>query len=140
MRCSMRPDVCRFVSEIVYDNRLDGLPELATQATAFGTGLRFLPVEHVGNVAMAPEEAERIAQEIRAMRGASWTNRKGVTRPLTESDFMRVAPYNAQVRRLRPALQAAELGDVPVGTVDKFQGLEAPIVFYSMATSSAEDV
>ncbi len=136
----MHPDVCRFVSEIVYDNRLDGLPELAAQTTAFGTGLRYLPVEHVGNVAAAPEEAERIASEIGAMRGGSWTNRKGETRPLNESDFMVVAPYNAQVRRLRQALQAAGLANVPVGTVDKFQGREAAVVFYSMATSSAEDV
>jgi len=136
----MHPDVCRFVSEIVYDNRLDGLPELAAQTTAFGTGLRYLPVEHVGNVAAAPEEAERIAGEIGAMRGGSWTNRKGETRPLNESDFMVVAPYNAQVRRLRQALQAAGLANVPVGTVDKFQGREAAVVFYSMATSSAEDV
>src|SRR6185295_18312687 len=90
----MHPDVCRFVSEIVYDNRLVGLPELANQTTAFGTGLRFLVV----------------------------------------------APYNMQVRLLRRTLQAAGLGDVPVGTVDKFQGREAPVVFYSMATSSADDV
>jgi uncharacterized protein len=53
---------------------------------------------------------------------------------------MVVAPYNAQVRRLRESLRAVGLGDVPVGTVDKFQGREAPVVFYSMATSSAEDV
>ena len=53
---------------------------------------------------------------------------------------MVVAPYNAQVRRLRDALRAAGLADVPVGTVDKFQGREAPVVFYSMATSSADDV
>jgi superfamily I DNA and/or RNA helicase len=136
----MHPDVCRFVSEIVYDNRLDGLPELANQATAFGTGLRYLPVDHAGNVASAPEEAERIAREIRGMLGGSWTNRDGVSRPLAESDFMVVAPYNAQVRLLRRTLQAAGLGDVPVGTVDKFQGREAAVVFYSMATSSAEDV
>ncbi len=136
----MHPDVCRFVSEIVYDNRLVGLPSLAAQKTAFGTGLRFLPVEHAGNVAAAPEEAERVAREIRAMLGGSWTNRDGETRPLTETDFMVVAPYNMQVRLLRRTLQAAGLGDVPVGTVDKFQGREAPVVFYSMATSSAEDV
>src|SRR2546428_12454194 len=91
----MRPAVCRFVSEIVYANRLDGLPELATQATAFGTGLRFLPVEHVGNVAAAPEEAELIAHEIQRMRGGSGTNRKGETRPLAERGFLAVAPYNA---------------------------------------------
>ena len=74
------------------------------------------------------------------MRGASWTNGKGKTAPLGASDFMVVAPYNAQVRCLRRALEGAGLGDVPVGTVDKFQGREAAVVFYSMATSSAEDV
>jgi len=136
----MHPDVCRFVSEIVYESRLDGLPHVARQGTAFGTGLRYVPVEHVGNVAAAPEEAERVAREIGAVRGAPWTNAKGQTRPLGDQDFMVVAPYNAQVRELRQALQAAGLADVPVGTVDKFQGREAPVVFYSMATSSAEDV
>jgi len=136
----MHPGVCRFISEVVYEGRLDGLPEVARQDTDFGTGLRFLPVEHIGNVASAPEEAERVAQEIRRMRAGSWTRRDGVRQPLDDSDFMVVAPYNAQVRQLRRALEAAGLGGVPVGTVDKFQGREAPIVFYSMATSSAEDV
>ncbi len=136
----MHPDVCRFVSEIVYEGRLDGLPEVARQATSYGTGLRYLAVDHVGNVAAAPEEAERVAREILTMRGGSWTNRDGVTQPLGESDFMVVAPYNAQVRLLRRALEAAGPGGVPVGTVDKFQGREAAVVFYSMATSSAEDV
>jgi predicted RecB family nuclease len=136
----MHPDVCGFISEIVYEGRLKGLPEVARQGTAFGTGLRYLPVDHAGNVAAAPEEAERIAREINAMQGGSWTNRDGDTHPLTASDFMVVAPYNAQVRQLRQALKAAGLADVPVGTVDKFQGREAAVVFYSMATSSAEDV
>jgi len=31
-------------------------------------------------------------------------------------------------------------GDVPVGTVDKFQGQEADVVFYSMASSSGDDI
>jgi uncharacterized protein len=136
----MHPDVCRFISEIVYDSRLAGLPELARQATAFGTGLRFVPVDHAGNTSASAEEAQAVAVEIRKMVGASWTNRHGKTGPLLESDFMVVAPYNAQVRRLREALRAAGVGGVPVGTVDKFQGREAPVVFYSMATSSAEDI
>src|SRR6267378_3451370 len=134
------PDVCRFISAIVYDSRLNGLPELARQATAFGTGLRFMPVDHGGNMSSSTEEAQAVAAEIRKMVGASWTNRHGQTRPLREEDFMVVAPYNAQVRGLRDALRAAGLAGVPVGTVDKFQGREAPIVFYSMATSSAEDI
>src|SRR5207244_7315129 len=72
--------------------------------------------------------------------GGPWTNRNAQTSLLKEADFMVVAPYNAQVRQLRQALQAAGLAGVPVGTVDKFQGREAPVVFYSMASSSAEDV
>jgi RNase H-like protein/AAA domain-containing protein len=118
----MHPDVCRFISEIVYDSRLDGLPELARQATVFGTGLRFMPVDHAGNMSASPEEAKTVAAEIRKMVGGSWTNRDGVTGPLRKQDFMVVAPYNHQVRRLRDALRAAGLGGVPVGTVDKFQG------------------
>jgi uncharacterized protein len=136
----MHPDVCRFISEVVYESRLEGVPEVARQSTAFGTGLRFLPVEHVGNASASTEEAEAVAAEIRKMVGGSWTNADGREQPLRPTDFMVVAPYNAQVRRLREALRAAGLAEVPVGTVDKFQGREAPVVFYSMATSSAEDV
>src|SRR2546426_10857 len=136
----MHPDVCRFVSDVVYDGRLEWTPAVAGQATAFGTGLRFVPVDHAGNAVSSAEEAVRVAGEIRTMVGAPWTDAKGETCPLRQADFMVVAPYNAQVRRLRQALDADGLGDVPVGTVDKFQGREATVVFYSMATSSAEDV
>jgi uncharacterized protein len=136
----MHPDVCRFISEVVYDGRLQGIPELARQRTAFGTGLRFKPVSHTGNASSSREEAALVAREIAGMVGAPWTNQDGVTRPLQQADFMVVAPYNAQVRRLREALSAASLSEVPVGTVDKFQGRQAPVVFYSMATSSIEDV
>jgi uncharacterized protein len=89
---------------------------------------------------MSAEEAVTVAAAVGRMLGARWTDRHGATRPLEPKDFMVVAPYNAQVRRLREALRAAGLAEVPVGTVDKFQGREAPVVFYSMATSSAEDV
>jgi superfamily I DNA and/or RNA helicase len=47
-----------------------------------------------------------------------------------------VAPYNAQLRCLREKLPQ----EVAVGTVDKFQGQQAPVVFYAMASSSSEDV
>ena len=136
----MHPDVCRFISEIVYDNRLTGVPELERQTTEFGTGLRFLPVDHSGNAAASFEEAAAIVGEIGKMVGTLWTDRDGKTKRLQQSDFMVVAPYNAQVRRLRDALRLANLGEVEVGTVDKFQGREAAVLFYSMATSSVEDV
>jgi uncharacterized protein len=136
----MHPNVCRFISEIVYDNRLEGIPELERQRTAFGTGLRFKPVAHAGNAAASFEEAAAVAAEVETMMGGAWTDRDGNARTLAQADFMVVAPYNAQVRRLRSALDRAALTDVPVGTVDKFQGREAPVVLYSMATSSTDDV
>ena len=136
----MHPDVCRFVSEIVYDGRLQGIPELEGMTTASGTGLRFVPVAHAGNAAASPEEAAEVATRISSMMDTRWTDREGNTTPLRTSDFMVVAPYNAQVRKLREALLQKGLADVPVGTVDKFQGREAAIVFYSMATSSIDDI
>jgi uncharacterized protein len=58
-----------------------------------------------------------------------------VTRFLTPADILVVAPFNMQVHCLRERLPAG----VEVGTVDKFQGREAPVVFFSMAASSGDD-
>src|SRR5207302_3446587 len=71
----------------------------------------------------------------RALLGLPWTDREGKTRPIAVDDILVVAPYNAQVRRLTETLP----DKARVGTVDKFQGQEAPIVIYSMATSSVDD-
>ena len=132
----MHPDVCDFISEIVYANRLHASEEAARRTTAFGTGIRYLPVEHEGNRSASGEEVSRIAAEIEAMLGGSFTDKDGKSRPLVPNDLMVVTPYNAQVRRLRASLPQG----VRIGTVDKFQGQEAPVVFFSMATSSGEDV
>ena len=47
-----------------------------------------------------------------------------------------VAPYNAQVACLVEALPSG----ARVGTVDRFQGKEAAVSIFSMATSSVEDL
>jgi uncharacterized protein len=132
----LHPDVAAFVSDAFYEGRLRAAEGCEQQGTAFGTGLRFLSVEHEGNRRSSVEEAERIRVAIEGMLGGDYTDADGRTRPLRESDFMVVAPYNAQVRCLREALPAG----VPVGTVDKFQGQEAAVVFFSMASSSGEEV
>jgi uncharacterized protein len=131
----MHPDVCRFVSDAFYEGRLRSEELCARRGTALGTGLRYVPVEHAGNRTSSLEEAERIAIEIRALLGSECWGTDGVRRPLRESDVMVVAPYNAQVRALADVLPAG----VRAGTVDKFQGQEAPVVFFSMAASSGED-
>jgi len=132
----MHPDVCAFISEIVYTGRLRSDDSAARRATAFGTGIRFLPVEHEGNRSASDEEVARVQAAVTGMLGGSFTDADGATRPLGAEDFMVVAPYNAQVRRLRAGLPRG----VRSGTVDKFQGQEAPVVLFSMATSSGEDV
>jgi len=122
----LHPDVCRYISEAFYEERLVWDPSTAERSTPFETGVRYLPVPHEGRRQESPEEAERIRAEIGRM----------LTAGMRESDFKVVAPYNAQVNLLRQLLPAG----VPVGTVDKFQGQEAEVVFYSMASSSGEDI
>ncbi|MDQ3890384.1 MAG: TM0106 family RecB-like putative nuclease [Actinomycetota bacterium] len=132
----MHPDVSRFVSNAFYEGRLESAEECGGQATAFGTGIRFLPVPHRANRQSSPEEAERIRVEIARMTGGGYTTARGDWLALREEDFVVVAPFNAHVRCLRAALPDG----VRVGTVDKFQGQEAAVVFFSMASSSGEDI
>jgi uncharacterized protein len=137
----MHPDVCRFISELAYETRLESAPRCTPQRIdsprLSGTGLRFLPVEHAGNRQRSKEEAKVVAREIEALLAdGTWTDHDGKTHKLTTEHVLVVAPYNAQVQEL---LEVVPDG-VRVGTVDKFQGQEAPVVFYSMATSSGEDL
>ena len=132
----MHPEVCRFVSAAFYEGRLGSIPECSERTTSDGVGVRWLDVAHEGNRVDSEEEADAIATEIERLIGHTFRDRPGVSAPLRHADVMVVAPYNAQVRLLRERLPRA----VEVGTVDKFQGREAAVVFYSMASSSGEDV
>ncbi len=138
----LHPDVCAFTSEVFYDNRLMSRPEnaaqrLNAQGPFDGTGLRFIPVNHGGNQSESAEEAERISQIVHQLLwdGTTWTNKRGEVAPLLVEDILIVAPYNAQVSALAQSLPAG----AKIGTVDKFQGQEAPVVIYSMTTSTPED-
>jgi len=137
----MHPDVCRFISEQIYDGRLYSIPDCERQTTVEGTGLRWLRVDHEGNRTSSIEEADAIAAELARLMGTPWTNHKGETLPLGPDDFMVVAPYNLQVKMIKDRLaRDPALVDVQVGTVDKFQGREAAVVFFSMATSTGGDI
>jgi uncharacterized protein len=138
----LHPDICAFISELFYDNRLKPRPGNSNQrlhATGLlgGSGLRFIPVEHSANQTKSPEEVAEIARLVSDLLGgaANWVNSAGKTEALKLEDILVVAPYNAQVSAL---LQALPHG-ARVGTVDKFQGQEAPVVFYSMTTSTPEE-
>jgi len=132
----MHPAVCAFVSEVAYAGKLHPEPGLEPQAVDGFAGLQYVPVEHLGDRSWSSEEVEVVSALVKELDGATWTDRFGATRPLTLEDILVVTPYNAQVARLLQALP----GGARVGTVDKFQGREAPVTIYSMATSSADDV
>jgi uncharacterized protein len=137
----LHPAICSYTSELFYEGKLRPHPGLEAQAilgpTPYaGSGLVYVPVRHDGNQNRSPEEAERVAEIVKELvvPGVKWVNRHGETRALTINDVLIVAPYNAQVSEIAERLTGGR-----VGTVDKFQGQEAPVVIYSMATSSPEE-
>jgi predicted RecB family nuclease len=137
----MHPDVCGFVSALSYDDRLVSASGCARQridsAGLSGTGLRYLPVHHSGNAQRSSEEADVVAAQVRALlSGGTFTDADGMTRALTPADILVVAPYNMHVRCIQERVPPG----VEVGTVDKFQGREAAVVFFSMASSTGDDV
>jgi uncharacterized protein len=137
----LHPSVCQFVSQVMYDGRLRSRRDCENQALHCDgwprAGIRLRTVDHAGNSQRSTEEARLIAGEIDSLlTGASITESDGNTRQLTEADILVVAAYNQQVRCLRDVLPRG----VRVGTVDKFQGQEAAVVFFSMACSSADEV
>jgi uncharacterized protein len=132
--------LCAFTSEVFYDDRLEPEPHLAAQRVRSpvplvdGVGPRLQPVDTVGADNESPDEARAVADLARSMVGGSWTDANGVTRPLGWPDVLIVAPYNGQVGAIQRLLPP----EARVGTVDKFQGQEAPISIYSLTTSSPE--
>ncbi len=139
----MHPKICAFTSELFYDGRLSA--ENFTQFQVIeghpwlsGAGLWFVPVAHEGNRNSCAEEVKVVAKIIDGLLkpGVRWCPSTGNSRRLKKlEDILVVAPYNAQVFDLLTRLPTG----VPVGTVDKFQGQEAPVVIYSLTTSSPED-
>ena len=150
----MQPQICEFVSDAMYEGRLhpaaDARMHKILTKTGEYAGLYFVGIEHAGNGAESIEEASEIAGQIARLIADgtvvdSQPPSPGAPRRLLPRDVLVITPYNAQRRLIARKLRdagidiGAETG-VRVGTVDKFQGQEAAIVFYSMATSSGEDV
>jgi uncharacterized protein len=136
----MHPAISAFTSELFYEGKLKSEAGLEKQVISGGTsfdgaGLFFVPVHHHGNQNTSLEEAEAISQIVdQLLNFGSWTDAKGVTKKLDQKEILVVAPYNAQVAAL-----TVRMPGIQVGTVDKFQGKEAPVVIYSMTSSSQDD-
>jgi len=141
----MHPDVCRFISQMVYEGNLKSHPKTAHRIIKNSeqdghledrrAGILFSAVEHAGNTQASDEEVERIAVLTRELLECQHTGEdQSVLGTLQIEDILYVAPYNMQVRKLRDRLPAG----ARVGSVDKFQGQEAPVVIISMCCSAGE--
>jgi predicted RecB family nuclease len=137
----LHPDLCAFTSDLFYDGRLHPQPGTDAQnvddaGPLGGSGVRWLPVRHAANTNDSPEEAGSVARIVGDLLAAhaEWVHAVDGRRAMTLADVLVITPYNAQVRAIGEALPGAR-----VGTVDKFQGQEAAVSIYSMATSSVEE-
>ena len=139
----MHPDVCRKVSTLSYDGELVSAPAASRrELEQMEPGVSVVAVPHAGNRTLSVEEADEVVAQVLAHLGLMWTDPEDSTSPwpIGEDDVLVVAPYNAQVVCIREAFEANGLGGVRVGTVDRFQGQEAPVVLVSMTASSHGDV
>ncbi len=145
----LHPDIAKFTSEVYYEGKVESRPGLERQAIVSrdGSGSRSrrglradatCPWRTRATGRESPEEvaviAELVAHLIESLRLAGQGRRDSSA--CAAEDILIVAPYNAQVSALVEALPA--LAD-RIGTVDRFQGQEAPVVIYSMTSSSPED-
>jgi predicted RecB family nuclease len=137
----LHPEICAFTSELFYESRLHSRPglelqEIRSNGKISGSGLRYLPVVHEGNQSSSPEEADKIKELVVEILDskATWIDREGKESPVGLNEILIIAPYNAQVFELQDRIPGGR-----IGTVDKFQGQEAPIVIYSITTSSYLD-
>jgi uncharacterized protein len=96
-------------------------------------GIVYVPVEHEGNAYESDEEAEVVEQIVAELIGQTLEQAGHPTRLISADDILVVAPFNLQVRKLKAALPG-----IRVGTVDKFQGQQAPVVIFSMTASDGE--
>jgi uncharacterized protein len=136
----MNPEICALDSELFYEGKLHPVKgsenQRISRADQPTPSIIYLPTIHTGNRNSSAEEAEEIARLVGSLTSGSWSwrDRDGDHTAISLSDILIITPYNAQVAQISELIPGAR-----VGTVDKFQGQEAPVAIYSMATSNKED-
>ena len=142
----MHPSICRFISDAIYEGRLQSaeqtdLHQVKSLATGDNwhreSGILFIPVEHEDNSQSSEEEINIVEKVVAQMLGRAYvSDRGGRIDNIQFEDILIVAPYNLQVRKLKERLDDR----ARIGTVDKFQGQEAPILIASMCSSNADTI
>ena len=94
----------------------------------------WVPVAHDDCTQSSEEECDAIEAIVDELLGRRVVDHTGVERPMTRDDILIVAPFNLQVRCLRERLPG-----IRIGSVDKFQGQEAPVVIVSLCASTLDE-
>ena len=142
----LHPKIAKKVSQLQYEDRLKSDPRCEKRnLEGVEPGLHVVEIEHYGNTVFSIEEVDEIVKRIPELLGKMWTpvdahGQPLAPRPLTQSDILIVTGYNSQVKHLKSKVSQSGFDAIKIGTFDKFQGQEAPIVFVSMTTSSSEDL
>ena len=143
----MHSDIAKFISDSIYEGKLisDSANDLrvvkANKKNGDQSGIVYIPVSHSGNSQGSIEERKAIIDLTKSLLGREKTDKSGkVIGTIKMEDILFVAPYNLQVSLLTEDLEKTFGGSPQVGSVDKFQGQEAPIVICSMCTSSELDI
>ena len=139
----MHPNVCMPLSEVVYEGKLQADDKNKEQVVIVQapkliikqSGILTVRVLHEGNTQSSEEEVQVVQQLINELKTGQFIDKHQKSRPITDSDILVIAPYNMQVNLLKEKL----VGECKIGTIDKFQGQEAPVVIISMAVSDVED-
>jgi len=140
----MHPLITAYTSELFYEGKLATVPGLEQQRVSgddwlSGSGIRWVAVAHQANTNESVEEAAKVVEIVRSLIGRTWVNQDGEAKQIGPDQIRVVSPFNAHRLLIDRRLAEAGVTGVAVGTVDKFQGQEAPVSIYTVATSRPED-
>ena len=142
----LHPKINDFISSNFYEERLTCDEKTKNRSIQFNkksiiqnSGIHYLEMNHKNNAQTSMEEFEVVRDLMRNIIGSNFED-NGVKRKLTIDDILVISPYNTQVNLLISELEKADLKNPKVGTIDKFQGQEAPVSIISMTSSDIDSL
>ena len=141
----LHPKLRQFVSENFYDERLKNFDFTKKRKIIFSnkkdslpeTGIVMIDANHREVCRQKSEEEGKLVKKYyNELIGSTFLDEKNNKKIMNEEDILVVAPYNVQVNYLKSILPK----EAKVGTIDKFQGQQAPATIISMTTSDPESL
>ncbi|MFL2648351.1 MAG: TM0106 family RecB-like putative nuclease [SAR202 cluster bacterium] len=136
----MHSSVCEFISDSFYEKRLDSdilnkNQKIIINNKEINNGIFVADINHSDYSVQNIEEAHFTKNIYEKLINNTWINRENKKKKITQKDILVVSPFNAQVNLIKE-----EIPEAQVGTIDNFQGQEAPIVIVSYTSSDPENI